>query len=217
MSQLSAERFFDLSTYEHADLFSKKDFVWDALSNIEPYIKTKALGQIKSFIPQGVYLLNPESIFIDEGCLIEPTAYICGPCYIGKNCQIRHASYLRGNIIVGDYCVIGHCSEIKNSIFLDRSQAAHFAYVGDSILGNRVNLGAGTRCANLRLDNSNITVRFDGQRYQTNRRKLGAIIADDVQIGCNSVGNPGALLLKGTHVYPGTVFASSSQKQASAI
>lgn len=212
-----AEQLFDLSTFEHKDLFSPQRAVWETLNSIERYILSKSLGQIKSFIPEGVYLLNPETIFIDEGCTIEPTAYICGPCYIGKNCQIRHAAYLRGNIVVGDHCVIGHCSEIKNSVFLNRAQAAHFAYVGDSLLGNRVNLGAGTRCANLRLDQASVSARFEGQRYATNLRKLGAIIGDDSQIGCNCVGNPGALLPKKTQIYPGTVFYASSPEHVNSL
>jgi NDP-sugar pyrophosphorylase family protein len=121
---------------------------------------------------------------------------------IGKNCQVRHGAYIRGGFICGNKCVIGHDTEIKNSIFLNGTQAAHFAYVGDSILGNRVNLGAGTKCANLRLDHGQIFVSIIGQKIATGLKKFGAIIADDCQLGCNSVTNPGTLMAKNSCSMP---------------
>lgn len=147
-------------------------------------------------------MANPENISIGKGTVLEPGVYIKGPCIIGENCTIRHGAYIRGNLITGNGCVIGHDTEIKNSVMLNHAQAAHFAYLGDSILGNRVNLGAGTKCANLKLDHKNIAVRFGERLIETGLKKFGAIIGDDSQTGCNSVTNPGTLFGKQVFCYP---------------
>lgn len=199
---VTADTFFDLSNFVHRELFVDGFSVWNALSNIENYLKNTPLGKINANIPPGVHLINPESISIGEGSVVEPGAYIKGPCIIGKNCTIRHGAYIRGQFIAGDNCVIGHDTEIKNSIFLNGTQAAHFAYVGDSILGNRVNLGAGVKCANLKLDHSLIAIHWNGMRISTGLKKMGAIIGDGTQIGCNAVINPGTLLGQSVKCYP---------------
>ncbi len=148
-------------------------------------------------------MVNPEQISIGEGTIIEPGAYIRGPCIIGKNCQIRHGAYIRGNVIIGDHCVVGHATELKHSILLDHAHAAHFAFVGDSILGNGVNLGAGVRCANLRLDGAPVCVQYGEESFSTGMRKLGAVIGDEAQIGCNVVLNPGTCFGKESRCFPG--------------
>jgi len=117
-----------------------------------------------------------------------------GPCIIGENCEIRHGAYIRGNFIAGNECVIGHATEVKNALFLDHVQAGHFAYVGDSILGNHVNLGAGTKCANLRFDREDVVIHHNDQVIETHRRKFGVIMGDRAQTGCNAVTNPGTLM-----------------------
>jgi NDP-sugar pyrophosphorylase family protein len=162
------------------------------------------LGKIEAEIPAGAFLVNPELITIEAGAVIEPGCYIKGPCFIGAHSTVRHGAYIRGDVIVGQNSVVGHDSEVKNSILLDHCHAAHFAYVGDSILGNHVNLGAGTKCANLRLDNKPV-ILFDGQaRIDTGLRKFGAVVGDGSQIGCNAVTNPGTLLGKHVFCYPCT-------------
>lgn len=206
MDNLHPSYFFDLSSYRHQNLFNDCDRVWQALSNIASYLKSYSLGNIEVPVPEGVYLINPEQISIGKGTVIEPGTYIKGPCVIGENCTIRHGAYIRGNLIAGDYCVIGHDTEVKNGVFLDYAQAAHFAYVGDSILGNRINIGAGTVCANLKLDKRSVAVYYEGERIDTGLRKFGAIIGDDSQTGCNSVTNPGTLLGKSVRCYPCTNF-----------
>lgn len=206
MKQLEASYYFDLESFEHATLFAKCRFVWEALDRIEPYLLSKKLGVIIPEIREGVYLENPERISIGKGTVIEPGAFIKGPCLIGENCVIRHGAYIRGNLITGNECVIGHDTEVKNSVFLNKAHAPHFAYVGDTILGNRVNLGAGTVCANLRLDGAEIGVVIEGVKHKTGRRKFGAIIGDDSKIGCNTVINPGSLLGKLTRSNPCTNF-----------
>ncbi len=196
------DHFFDLTHYVWRDLFAGTQYVWEALRNIER-IKV-SFGTIRGTVSPQAYLVNPEQIFIDEGTVVEPGAYIQGPCIIGKHCQIRHGAYIRSHVIAGEGCVIGHATEIKSSILLDRAHAAHFNYVGDSILGNQTNLGAGTILANLRLDNRPITVRFEGKKHPTGLRKLGAILGDESQLGCNSVTNPGTLLPRKSLILPCT-------------
>lgn len=198
---LQANRFFDLTQFQHLELF-EGEFVWDALRKIKTYLDQKQLGQIEVDVPSGAYLVNPERISIGKGTVIEPGAYIRGPCIIGERCSVRHGAYIRGDFIAGDDCVIGHASEVKTAIFLDGAHAAHFAYVGDTILGKHANLGAGTKCANLRLDGHEISVHFEGKCYETGLRKFGAIIGDGGQLGCNAVTNPGTLLGPGVFCLP---------------
>lgn len=201
---LAPESFFDLTNYSHKKLFTDCSYVWLALSKVDEYLKKAHKGSIKGDVSPQAYLVNPELISIDEGSIVEPGAYIKGPCIIGKRCVIRHGAYVRGQVITGDDCVIGHDTEIKNTILLNGVHAAHFAYLGDSILGNNVNLGAGTKCANLKLDHGHINIHWNGQRIATPFRKLGAIIGDRTQIGCNTVTNPGVLLGQDVLCYPCT-------------
>lgn len=201
---LETESFFDLSSYEHRALFDDCEFVWLALLNIQKYLEKALSGKKDADISPKAYLIDPELISIGEGSVVEPGAYIKGPCIIGKRCVIRHGAYIRGQVITGDDCVIGHDSEVKNTIFLNKANAPHFAYLGDSILGNEVNMGAGTKCANLRLDRSKIIIHWKGQHIETSFRKLGAIVGDRTQIGCNTVTNPGTLLGKDVLCYPCT-------------
>lgn len=202
MTNFNPTYFFDLSSFKFAHLFEGTAQVWEVLNKISPFLKTQSLGHIEIEIPAGVHIVNPEWVSIGKGSVLEPGAYIKGPCIIGENCTIRHGAYIRGDFICGNKCVIGHDTEVKNSLFLDCTHAAHFAYLGDSILGNRVNLGAGTKCANLKFDNSNIVITVENQKINTGMRKFGAIIGDDTQLGCNAVTNPGTLLGKGVVCYP---------------
>lgn len=159
-------------------------------------------------------IVIPEhSIRIGAGTYLEPTAIIKPGCVIGENCEIRQGAYLRGGVIVGDGCVIGHVTEVKNSIFMNRSNAGHFAYVGDSIVGNRVNLGAGTILANLQFRTrgeideeriNEVVIRAGGKEIRTGREKLGAVIGDYTEIGCNTVTAPGTLIGAQSWVYPNT-------------
>ena len=196
------DQFFSLTEYAHSSLFEGCKYPWEALSRLQAYLKSLPLGKIEIEIPSTVYLVNPELICIGEGTVIEPGVYIQGPCYIGKNCIIRHGAYIRGNVITGDSCVIGHDTEIKNSILLNKASAAHFNYVGDSILGNATNLGAGVKCANLRLDNQSVCVFIEGQKINTALTKLGAIVGDGAQVGCNCVINPGTILGRNSFCFP---------------
>jgi NDP-sugar pyrophosphorylase family protein len=139
---------------------------------------------------------------------VEPGAFIASPTIIGDMTEIRQGAYLRGYCLIGRRCVVGHVTEVKHSIFLDDAKAGHFAYLGDSILGNEVNLGAGTKLANLRFTPGNVKVRTPGGPVDSGLRKFGAILADFVQTGCNSVTNPGTILGKKSLLMPNTTAPS---------
>ncbi len=202
MSSFSPNSYFDLSEFAYADIFNNCQYVWEVLPKINDYLQSNNLGDIEVDIPENVVLVNKELITIGKGTVLEPGVYIKGPCIIGENCQVRQGAYVRGNVICGNKCVIGHATEVKNVLFLDNAQAAHFAYVGDSVLGNNTNLGAGTKCANLRFDNRPVSVFLDGRKVNTGLRKFGAVFGDLSQSGCNSVTSPGTLLGKGASIYP---------------
>jgi bifunctional N-acetylglucosamine-1-phosphate-uridyltransferase/glucosamine-1-phosphate-acetyltransferase GlmU-like protein len=147
-------------------------------------------------------VLWDESIFIGPGAVVEPGALVKGPSIIGAHTEVRQGAYLRGLCIVGDGCVVGHTTEMKTSVMLEGAKAGHFAYMGDSLVGQQANLGAGTKLANLKIREQNIRVLAHGTRIITNLRKFGAILGDHVETGCNSVTNPGTVLGKSCQVFP---------------
>lgn len=202
MESIEIRHLFDLSLCSIAELFAPYLYPWQVLTGIDAYLSDQKLGQICVDIPSGATLDHPELISIGEGTVVEPGAFIRGPCIIGKGCSIRHGAYIRGRVVVGDHCVVGHATEAKNTVFIDRAQAGHFAYLGDTILGHRCNVGAGTKCANLKLDGDEVSVRYESETFATHLRKFGAIFGDDVQIGCNAVSNPGTVVGPRTKCYP---------------
>lgn len=148
-----------------------------------------------SVLMAGAVLMGNRLDFGD-GVLVESGAMIKSPAIIGDRCEVRQAAYLRGYCLAGNRCVLGHATEIKHSIFLNDAKAGHFAYLGDSILGAAANLGAGTKFANLKMVAGNVVIRLNGEKYDTGRRKFGAILGDGSQTGCNSVTNPGTIFGK---------------------
>jgi UDP-N-acetylglucosamine diphosphorylase / glucose-1-phosphate thymidylyltransferase / UDP-N-acetylgalactosamine diphosphorylase / glucosamine-1-phosphate N-acetyltransferase / galactosamine-1-phosphate N-acetyltransferase len=193
---------FCLNNYVHKSLFCGLKFPWEALERLSVYILEQKLGEIKIDVVPGVFLVDPLRISIAEGTIIEPGSYIQGPCIIGRNCHIRNGAYIRENTLIADGCTIGHGTEIKHSIFFNNAKAPHFNYVGNSILGTDVNLGAGVKCANYRLDRQGIFAYWNGQKMRTQLKKLGACIGDRSQIGCNTVINPGTCIGKDVICYP---------------
>ncbi len=141
-------------------------------------------------------------IYIGPGSLIEEGAVVKGPVLLGPCCEVRQGAYVRGNVICGEGCVIGHASEVKGAVFLNNAKAPHFAYVGDSVLGNNVNLGAGTKISNLKITGDEIVCIYDSRPVKTGLRKFGALVGDNVETGCNCVLNPGTLFERGCMVYP---------------
>lgn len=199
---------FSFASDAYAKLFYPDEPVWMALERLKTFFSQE--GRIEGKVSEHAYLVHPELITIEPGAVVEPGAYLEGPCFIGAGSVVRHGAYVRGYVVTGRGCVIGHATEVKHSIFLDEAKAAHFAYVGDSILGQGVNLGAGTKCANLRLDNG--PVRIAGM--ETGRRKLGALLGDGVQLGCNCVTNPGTVMGKGASAYPCQVISGVVEEKS---
>jgi acetyltransferase-like isoleucine patch superfamily enzyme len=169
--------------------------------SVQVYMQEEIVEDAAVILP-GAYLFD-DKIIIGPGTIVEPGALIKGPTVIGKNSEVRQGAYMRGNCLVGDKCVVGHTTEMKGSIMLDNAKAGHFAYVGDSILGNAANLGAGTKLANLKMITGSIAIPVDRKRYNTDRRKLGAILGDNTETGCNSVMSPGTLFGPSSIVYAG--------------
>ncbi|HEY3351986.1 MAG TPA: glucose-1-phosphate thymidylyltransferase [Polyangia bacterium] len=198
---LSPPAFFDLEGLEFAELFAGLDYAWEALKRLPDWLGGHVRSEIRGQVAAGAFVAK-EGVFIAEGAIIEPTAFITGPTIIGPGSVVRHGAYVRGHVLTGRKCVIGHASEAKGSIFLDGAKAPHFAYVGDSILGRDVNLGAGTKLSNLKVIGKTVTVTLGDRTIDTGLRKFGAVLGDGCDTGCNSVLSPGALLGKGCIAYP---------------
>lgn len=202
MNPFAPEELFTLDRYEHRQLFSGVTNAWEALTRLNAYLKERLRPGIRGEVEPGAHIFG-DDVEIAEGARVEAGAYIRGPVIIGPGTEVRHGAYVRGNVLTGSKCVIGHDTECKGAIFLDHAKAAHFAYVGDSILGNDVNLGAGTKLANLKVVAGNVdALSAEGRPVATGLRKLGAILGDGVELGCNTVSSPGTIVGRGTLVYP---------------
>lgn len=194
--------YFNLTDFPFAQIFNDIDKVWEVLPKIKSYIKDYANYKIFGKISHDA-TIEKECVFIGENSIIEPYVYIQGFTLIGKNTTVRQGAYIRGNAIIGDNCVVGHTTEIKNSIMLNGAKAAHFAYIGDSILGSNVNLGAGTKLANLKIKTKDnyVNVKIGDVIYSTGLKKFGAVLGDNVELGCNVVTSPGTLIGPNTVSY----------------
>ncbi|MBQ2741772.1 MAG: UDP-N-acetylglucosamine pyrophosphorylase, partial [Oscillospiraceae bacterium] len=171
---------FECETAYLKPLFESCEYPWELLDKI---------GELaEKLVADGMpgYRLLAEDVLIGEDVTIAPTATIIGPSVIGRGTEIRPGAYIRGNVITGERCVIGNSSELKNCVLLNDVQAPHYNYIGDSVLGNHAHLGAGAVCSNLKADGKNVVIRGD-RDYKTERRKVGAILGDGADIGCNSV------------------------------
>ncbi len=193
---------FDLAQTEHAALFEGCEQAWDALRKLSAYVAASVKPALHNRC-EGVAWIG-EQVSIGEGTVIEDSVMIKGPAIIGRNCAIRHNAYLRENVIVGDGCVVGNSCELKHALLFNNCQVPHFNYVGDSILGHQAHLGAGAILSNVKSLPGNITVRMDGELYDTGLRKFGALVGDAAEIGCNAVLNPGSIIGRGAVVYPCT-------------
>ena len=201
--------FFDLKDQNHEELFAGVKNAWEVLPKIGPYLKANLKnGSQAKLIGSPVI---GENVFLGEGTIVEPGVYIRGPAWIGKNCEIRHGAYIRENVIAGDGCVLGNSCEFKNCVLLSGAHVSHFSYVGDSVVGCDVNLGAGVILSNYRLDGQAIRVRVAGQLVETGLRKFGAMVGDRASIGCNAVVNPGSLVAKEARILPGTIWRGAAK------
>jgi len=196
---LRPEDFFDLSKSKYSDIFEGIELVWDTLKRIENYVKANLRPGIEGQVSKLAEV--DENVYIGKGTVVEAGVVIKGPTIIGENCEIRAGAYIRGNVLVGDGVVVGHTTELKKCLLFDQAVVPHFSYVGDSILGWKAHLGAGVKISNLKITRTPVVVRVEGKRYETGLIKFGAIIGDEVEIGCNSVLNPGTLISKRTLAY----------------
>ena len=198
LRNMTSEKLFTLpeSLKRFESFFKSSDAPWLWVQNIKKALASVdfSASENKKDIPAGVKIEG--DVFIHPTVKLPPYAHIVGPAWIGASTEIRIGCFVRGNVIVGENCVMGNSCEYKNSMLLDNVQTPHYNYVGDSVLGNKSHLGAGVICANLRIDKKNISLRLPEGSVETGMRKLGLILGDEAEIGCNSVLQPGTILMK---------------------
>jgi len=192
---------FDLSQTEHAAIFDGCEFAWEALKKISPYLAANLKPGLHNRCEGRAFI--GKDVFIGEGTVLEDGVMIKGPAIIGRNCEIRHNAYLREGVIIGDGCVVGNSCEFKNALLFNGCQVPHFNYVGDSILGHKAHMGAGSILSNVKSLKGNVFIEVDGTPRDTGLRKFGALLGDGCDIGCNTVLNPGSIIGRGAVIYPG--------------
>ena len=187
----------DLSHTIAAGLFEGSTYPWEVLGGIKDFIL--ALGPT---LPEEEYNHPAEGVWIAKDATVFPSAYIGAPCIIDHGAEVRHCAFIRGSAIVGKGCVVGNSVELKNVVLFDSVQTPHYNYVGDSILGYKSHMGAGSITSNVKSDKTLVVVKSGAERIETGLKKFGAILGDNVEVGCNSVLNPGSVLGRGVSVYP---------------
>ena len=192
----SIEKLYDLSHTLSAPYLEQFNYPWEALKGIKEYIISlgSTLGE--------EYTQVSEHVWIHNTAKVAPTAYLGAPCIIGAETEVRHCAFIRGSALVGDSCVVGNSVELKNVIIFDYVEVPHFNYVGDSILGYKSHMGAGSVTSNIKSDQSLVVIHHGESRIPTGLLKVGAFLGDHVEIGCNSVLNPGTVVCPGSNVYP---------------
>lgn len=197
MDELLCQNLLDLSQTIAAELFEGKRYPWEVLSELGEFILK--LGKELS---EEEYEKHGEDIWIAKSSVVAPTASIHGPVIIGKKAEIRHCAFIRGNAIVGEGAVVGNSTELKNVVLFNKVQVPHYNYVGDSILGYRSHMGAGSITSNVKSDKTLVAVHYDGGNLETGRKKMGAVLGDLVEVGCGSVLNPGTVVGRNANIYP---------------
>ena len=197
MEELRITSLFDLNETIAKDIFMDNTYPWEVLPKIGAFIVE--LGKTLSLEE---YDLAGENVWIAKSAKVAPTAYISGPAIIGKDAEIRHCAFIRGNAIVGEGAVVGNSTELKNVILFNKVQVPHYNYVGDSILGYKAHMGAGSITSNVKSDKTLVTIRYNGEKIETGIKKVGAILGDQVEVGCGSVLNPGTVVGRETNIYP---------------
>ncbi len=188
---------FDTSHTIAASLFDSDVYPWELLDSIKDYIIT--LGKA---LDPALFEDRGDGVFVAKDAVIAPTAYIGGPCIIDSGAEIRHCAYIRGSAIVGKGAVVGNSCELKNCILFDGVQVPHFNYVGDSILGYKSHMGAGSVTSNVKSDKTPVAVKASSTLINTGRKKFGAMLGDNVEVGCNSVLCPGTVIGRNSNIYP---------------
>ena len=208
---------FDLTHSLAGNYLKQFQYPFEALSGIKDFILS--LGKTLS---KDEYSEISSCVWVHKTAAVAPTACLGAPCIIGANTEVRHCAFIRGTALVGENCVVGNSVELKNVILFDNVQVPHYNYVGDSILGYKSHMGAGSITSNVRSDKQDIVLKNGAERMEIGKHKIGAMLGDNVEIGCNSVLNPGTMVGRGSIVYPlscvrGTVPANSIYKTGGAI
>ena len=188
---------YDLNHTRAAEYLAGFTYPWEALAGISELIK--ALG---AQLPADEFDRIGEDVWIAKDATVFTTAYIHGPCIIGHRTEVRQCAFIRGSALVGDNCVVGNSTELKNVILFDNVQVPHYNYVGDSILGYKSHMGAGSITSNVKSDKTLVVLKDGENELPTNRKKVGAVLGDYVEVGCNSVLNPGTVIGRHSNVYP---------------
>jgi len=195
--ELTTTALLDLSHTLAGEYLAQFQYPWQALDGIRDWIL--ALGPA---LPAEEYDQPSPNVWVHKTAKVFPSAYLGGPCIIGPETEVRHCAFIRGSALVGEKCVVGNSVELKNVILFDGVQTPHYNYVGDSILGYKSHMGAGSITSNVKSDKTLVVVKNGEERIETGRKKFGAILGDHVEVGCNSVLNPGTVLGRGVSVYP---------------
>ena len=194
---MTIQDLLDLSKTIAAPLFAGKTYPWEALAEIGDFIL-----QLGPTLPAEEYEQRGENIWIARDAKIFDSAYIAGPCIIDHGAELRQCAFVRGNAIVGKNAVVGNSCELKNVVLFDSVQTPHFNYVGDSILGYKSHMGAGSITSNVKSDKTLVVIKNGAEHIETGRKKVGAILGDYVEVGCNSVLNPGTVIGRHSNIYP---------------
>ena len=198
MEQLKiSELYSDLSKTLAKELLESKTYPWEVLPCISEFIV-----KLGNTLSEEEYEKKGENVWIAKSAKVAPTAYINGPAIIGKDAEVRHCAFIRGNALVGEGAVVGNSTELKNVILFDKVQVPHYNYVGDSILGYKSHMGAGSITSNVKSDKKLVVVKTPEENIETGLKKFGAMLGDEVEVGCGSVLNPGTVVGSHTNIYP---------------
>lgn len=197
MREATIKELYNLEETIAAKLFEGLDYPWEALPKIGEFIVK--LGES---LDPGEYDKRGENVWIAKSAKVFDSAYIGGPCIIGKDAEVRQCAFIRGNAIVGEGAVVGNSTELKNVVLFNKVQVPHYNYVGDSILGFRAHMGAGSITSNVKSDKTLVVVKSKDERIETGLKKFGAMLGDCVEVGCNSVLNPGTVIGRNSNIYP---------------
>ena len=197
MESCKIKKLYNLEETIAKTLLEKFEYPWEVLPEINKFIL-----EIGSKLDKDIYELKGENIWIAKSANVYPSAYIKGPAIIGENAEVRHCAFIRGNAIVGNNAVVGNSTELKNVILFNNVQVPHYNYVGDSILGYKAHMGAGSITSNVKSDKKLVIVKNEKEKIETGLKKFGAMIGDCVEVGCGSILNPGSVIGKNTNIYP---------------
>lgn len=197
MKGITIQELYDLKETIAAELFEGKTYPWEVLPKIGEY-----LIRLGGTLSEEEYEKRGENIWIARDAKVAPTASITGPCIIGKGAEIRHCAFIRGNALVGEGAVVGNSTELKNVILFNKVQVPHYNYVGDSVLGYKAHMGAGSITSNVKSDKKPVVVKCGDEQLETGRKKFGAMLGDEVEVGCGSVLNPGTVVGPRSNIYP---------------